>query len=934
MDIDIKATKKRFIAINRERLRRVQNSLRWKQQHFLDLLPIFFHINHAMLPGYVSKHTPAGIPQYNPTKKALEGVKKISKSFVYRRRALRRCDVHSLFLMGSVGTIAQSSNSDFDIWVCHDPELTNNQLSELRAKCQAIEKWSETIDLEVHFFLMNAEKFKRGEVHELSSESSGSTQHHLLLEEFYRTSLLVAGRYPIWWLIPPEEEKNYDELAHELTYKRFIPKNEVIDFGGLSHIPAEEFFGAALWQVYKGIDSPYKSVLKILLMETYASVYPNSELLSLQYKSMVYDGVIDLSQLDPYIILYKKLEQYLIDRNELERLELVRQCFYFKVNLPLSHSESNRDDNWQTELLWDMVSNWDWSESHIESLDNRNSWKIDRVLGERKVLVDELTHSYLFLSNFARSNTSLSRINQKDLNILGRKLYAAFERKAGKIELINRGVSANVVERNLTIQQQLSDDNETWSLIIDSNGGPAHAPLKRGTCVSEILAWCHFNRIINPGTVISLETKNSILSIKEVMSILDALNHIYENGGIPLTNMENFSTPPKIISGCIFTNVGLDPLPAHTRRGTDIVSDRTDILNYSGFSFNLALSFDLIVVTSWQEILTYRYSGVDGLLYCVCQYLRWHLHSESPVDFEIPTFSYSSSHSIAIARRIEQLLSDVVKSFYYKNELRQLRYVLEVQKSYYIIYTDNDNFNFVRTDSKASLFAKLSEPQTGFNLIKADRFALDKTVVPRLLQKNKPGRIQLFYEKSGDQADIYVLDEHGALFHQLLPFHDDHALLNQYILFFYSVLNRRNLTLEGNDPDVDQIKSLEFSNVYKLPNGKIKFERKVINQDKLKKRYFHVQVIGNVADQKTEFTIYCNEREFNSFDYGKSLFGSVARYVYEKRASGIKYPIYITDLDLAPALLGDRVASHVQVIEFLNYKKRIEEKLNKELQQF
>jgi len=93
-------------------------------------------------------------------------------------------------------------------------------------------------------------------------------------------------------------------------------------------------------------------------METYASVYPNSELLSLQYKTMVFDGVIDLSQLDPYIILYKRLEQYLIEREELERLELVRQCFYFKVNIPLSKPESNRDDDWQTELLWDLVSKW------------------------------------------------------------------------------------------------------------------------------------------------------------------------------------------------------------------------------------------------------------------------------------------------------------------------------------------------------------------------------------------------------------------------------------------------------------------------------------------------------------------------------------------------------------------------------------------------
>ena len=42
-----------------------------------------------------------------------------------------------------------------------------------------------------------------------------------------------------------------------------------------------------------------------------------------------------------------------------------------------------------------------------------------------------------------------------------------------------------------------------------------------------------------------------------------------------------------MIGGCVFTNVGLDPLPNHSRRGTDIISDKTDILSYSGFSFNL-----------------------------------------------------------------------------------------------------------------------------------------------------------------------------------------------------------------------------------------------------------------------------------------------------------------------------------------------------------
>ena len=166
--------------------------------------------------------------------------------------------------MGSMGTIAQSEHSDFDIWVCYDPELSGWQITELKAKCDGIEKWAEAIGLEVHFFTMNADEFRRGGVQELSSESSGTTQHHLLLEEFYRTSILIAGRYPIWWLVPPEQEENYPDFVHQLTYKRFVKESEVIDFGGLDRIPADEFFGAALWQVYKGISSPYKSVPKIL----------------------------------------------------------------------------------------------------------------------------------------------------------------------------------------------------------------------------------------------------------------------------------------------------------------------------------------------------------------------------------------------------------------------------------------------------------------------------------------------------------------------------------------------------------------------------------------------------------------------------------------------------------------------------------------------
>lgn len=931
--LDVRAARKRFLAINRERLHRAEDALGYRTRDFLELLPLLFHINHAMLPGFVSKQTPAGISDWAPTKKSLEAGKRHAKSFDYKKRALRAFDIHSIFLMGSVGTIAHSEKSDFDVWVCHRPDLSNEQMTQLSAKCTEIEEWSESVGLEVHFFLMDAEKFRKGEVVELSSESSGSTQHHLLLEEFYRTSLLVAGRYPVWWLVPPDEEENYTKYVARLLKQRFIPENEVIDFGGLSEVPAEEFFGAALWQVYKGIDSPYKSVLKMLLMECYAAEYPNGDLLSLSFKRAIYSGITDLDLIDPYTILIEKLQQYLIHRSSDERLELVRRCFYFKVELALSkHSRSQR--GWRWERMHELANLWGWTEGYIEHLDKRKSWNVHQVLKERRVLVDEITHSYMALSRFGRNHSGLARIEQKDLNVLGRKLYAAFERKAGKIETINRGISSNIIESHMTIVQgRGKEDDESWALypgqIEEAEQGSS---LKRARSVLEILAWCHFNRLIGPRTIISLTLNEGVLSLKEIRSILSTLESLFPEGVLPPTDIESFSSPPSIETGCIFANVGVDPLPAHSRRGTGLVSDQSDIMNYSGFSHNLAISFDLLVVTSWNEVITYKYLGVEGLLDCLAQYLHWNAadvaSSENLGPPSPKAFSFSSSHSHAIAKRIEELFNAISSVF---NNVMPggARYILQVEKSYYLLESDTGSFNYTYQATYESLLAELAKPQDVFRPIRVDTHALLNTPLPAILGRNRTGFIQMFYYSLGEEVDIFVLDENGSLFHQRIPYFEDGPLVNHYSRFFDAVLNRQSFLLQDSNASL-MLDALEIYCVKQRRNKKYEFERQTPDVDR-HTNYFNVQVIGDMVNQNTAFTVYCNDEEFSSLDHGKTLFKEVAKYVLKKRSGGQKYPIYITDVDLSPTLLGARRADRVQAIDYLKYKKRIEEKLNKEL---
>ncbi len=439
------------MALNKDRLRRVQECLDTRQRIFIRLLPLLFHINHPMLPGYTSNKAPCGVCDYSPGKRCIQSARKLAKSFSYQRRAQRRYSIHALYLMGSTGTIAYSKSSDFDVWICHRPGLPEQDLAALLIKADGIKRWAASIGLEVHFFLMDDVSFREKEHQKLSNENAGSSQHHLLLDEFYRTGLLLAGRFPVWWLVPPAYEEYYDEYVDKLIVNRFIKCNDIVDFGGLSHLPSEEFFGATLWQLYKAVDSPYKSILKILLMEAYANQYPDIEVLAMRFKKEVHNGGVKLDQLDPYVMMCNTVEEYLFSRRELERLDLVRRCFYFKVNEAMSKPDRGRRLNWRRRAVRELVDTWGWSRSKTATLDQRRQWKIKRVLQERQILVGELTRSYRALSQFGREHNDEHAINSDDLNLLGRKLYVAFERKAGKVEMINPGVSKDLSEEMLSL---------------------------------------------------------------------------------------------------------------------------------------------------------------------------------------------------------------------------------------------------------------------------------------------------------------------------------------------------------------------------------------------------------------------------------------------------------------------------------------------------
>ena len=921
----------RFLKLNSVRMERALEGLSPRQQGVLTLLPLFFHVNHPLLPGYVSGSTPAGLSNYEPDANILAEAQRLTRSFSYKPRhgSNPPRPILGLFLMGSLGTLAQADQSDMDVWVCHGPDLSDDELAELRKKCQLLEIWAATQGAEAHFFLIDPARFVRGDRdNQLSSDDCGTTQHYLLLDEFYRTAIWLAGRTPIWWLVPVYEEENYEQYTHTLMSKRFIRADETLDLGHLAYIPPGEFVGAGLWQLFKGIESPYKSVLKLLLTEVYASEHPNVRCLSLRFKQAVFANRLDLEELDPYMLVYRRIEEYLNARGESERLELIRRALYLKVNRKLTGQV--RSSGWQRVLLERLAREWGWDQRQLALLDSRSQWKVRQVSHERRALVNELTHSYRFLTQFARTEKTVSLINKRDLNVLGRRLYAAFERKADKVEFINPGIAPDLAEDTLTLVQspnKKEPGQNQWALYNGSLNAlewENFAPIKRCRELLELLTWCHRNGVIDSSTRLALHPGDSDLSEFELFNLLGSLQ---QSIALPLTTVDEAqllraSVPSEVL---ILVNVGVDPLKHHRDLNILMTTERTDSLSYAGVRDNLVLTLDQVTLNSWNEVMVSRYDGPHALLDCLRDYLN-QLPPDHLPRLRVRCFCHNRAQFIA--QRVEEIF-DTAQSLLLGQGNH--RYLLQVQQHYHVMELMPGQATHVSLATQDALIAYLSEELASYSPLHLDAMALEDHDLALLLPMGLADCVQVFYRVNEGFAELYVLDEFNALWQQRLPFHDEQSLLAPLQRFLQSIIYRRD-ALSPLDPQ-EPLGAVQILYYQLLPSGSGRargIEPRPAPLNPANKPFYDVQaIIGKAAPGQVGITLYCNQREFSELEFGDQLFAVVAQEIVGQRREVERYRCYITDLDLS-GLLGD-VQSPSNL--YLRYKAELELSLNEALSQ-
>ncbi len=764
MYLYIETLKQRLDAINQLRVDRALAVMGPAFQRVYGLLPTLLHYHHPLMPGYLDGNVPHGISFFSPDEHQQRWLDDLEakSGAVCALPPKGEMPITGVYSMGSTSSVGQSNISDLDIWVCHQSWLDNEERLCLQKKCALLQKWCVSMGVEVSFFLIDENRFRHNESGSLGAEDCGSTQHILLLDEFYRTAVRMAGKRILWNMVPGEEEAHYDDYVMTLYAQGVLTPNEWLDLGGLGTLSAEEYFGASLWQLYKSIDSPYKAVLKTLLLEAYSWEYPNTQLLAMDIKQRLHEGEIVSFGLDPYCMMLERVTRYLTGIGDTARLDLVRRCFYLKVCEKLSCEDNPHRASWRREILSQLVKAWGWDTARLEVLDGRADWKIERVREAHNELLDAMMQSYRNLIRFARRNNLSVSASPQDIGVLTRKLYAAFEALPGKVTLINPQISPDLSEPHLTFIHvpEGRANRSGWYLY---NQAPAmssiisHQPLEYNRYLNKLVAWAWFNGLLTAKTHLHIKG-NEICDLARLQALVDDVSHHFPLR-VPAPTPKALYSPCEIRHLAIIVNLEYDPTSAFGNQVVHFDFRKLDVFSFGQQQQCLVGSIDLLYRNSWNEVRTLHFNGEQAMTDALKTILG-KMHQDAAPPDTVEVFCYSQHLRGLIRTRVQQLVSECIELRLSSTRQEPGRFkALHVAGQTWGLFFERLSVSVQKLENAVEFYGAISNNKLHGRSIKMET---DQTRLPAVVNGYaSEGIIQFFFEDTSDDHgfNIYILDE-------------------------------------------------------------------------------------------------------------------------------------------------------------------------------
>lgn len=746
----INEKKSRFITYNNSKISSLYSSFGSTELvNLFNMIPFLFTVNLPGFPGYIKEiQNPYAIARYNPPSSLISQIRISNPSYVMQKENVEEPLISLFALIGSAGTIAFTPDSDLDFWICGKfSEMDEVSFSLLRRKCSIIEKWvMESHKKEIHFFLNDVDKIKLNIFDEDEEYGlPGSSLGQMLKEEFYRSSIIINGVIPFWWVTPADSsDELYEQWFSVISGTAY--STEFIDLGNISELNRGNFLISALFQIIKSLGNPFKSIIKLGLLERYIHDTRQNPFVSNQIKKNIHEGKMGRMSTDAYCIMFNNVYDYYSHHvNDMTALNIIKTCFYLKVNPSLSLTDKKQENDDLREIMQEYTRKWGWDNDIIKRVDSFENWDIESTNKMMNNTKKVILKGYKEILNSLGDEINTGNINRESLLAVNRKIYSHFKPEDNKID--NTLNFKKYPPEKLLSLDYIRDiqGRESWYLSKRIIGGnkPLKILIRKNPHLLSLIVWISLNGLyLKDYSRLDIEQGFYNMDANYIREIITELSEHFSIKSLDLQNTFFLREPFPVMS-YIFIN----PFSKYSKKIDEIY-----FLYHNSWGETRFESFQ--DENKLAEIITRIING--AIITGMDDINALHITSTEP---------YSSTKEFHI---LQSTLKNMFQ-FFTENKARvKQRFFTMIGKRLTVFSNTvkpggNRSVSFQQYSSEAQMLYSVSYNRGIINMNRADEKITDLEYISKILSYDTGDSIKIFMDEGKKFTSFFLLNERGAL---------------------------------------------------------------------------------------------------------------------------------------------------------------------------
>lgn len=626
-----------FSNFNMVRMREAIRYLSPKKLEIFIKIPFLLHINSPQYPGFTDpEQSSHGIWNFvnSGFYKSAVSQKLFPKSITETVQKDNAC-ILGLYHIGSLGTFTQSKGSDFDFWIIIDKKkFSKSRFDCFRAKLDAILKYCrEKYQQEVTFYVIDQKDIKNNCYSLFDDPEILDAPRIFLKEEFYRTFLMMAGKIPLWCVLPDlnEMESNLSQNMDGLTAQLLSMYDDLIDLGHISSIPIEDVLKGLLWHICKSEQDVVKAIIKATMIFSYGfGKKQYKKLLCERIKEEYAKAEIDDFSADPYKLVFDQILDF-HEKEDPKALNLIKNAIFFRlceypdVKIPEPGTPKRG-------LLQKYIHLWSLNQHQVGKLLSYSSWSESEKLVLEKAFLQRLAYMYNYaVKEVEKQNIPLDFGREKrNWVLLKNKIKIRLNKNQKKIP-----ECSTYLKRKRFVNHKILKKDTGWKLNSKLDSGQEMENLYAHPNLSGVIGWILENRLYN----------RYIAAM-----VIDSDMNLYEslNDPIDLDKLYLSFQPLKPISDNVFE---IQP----------VIEKILILIFFSRLSGkNYMSSAEFLISNSWGDLLfdEIRFSS-NGERKQQARQIAELLAGYKKKDVRILIYQYSDRHDPDIVYEIKKAYSDI-----------------------------------------------------------------------------------------------------------------------------------------------------------------------------------------------------------------------------------------------------------------------------------